>query len=243
MDDALEYIEAYFEKQLSDIEKRQFEERCVNDKDFADEVAFYITARGALRQQLSDEKKQQWMATEKNKSTKNISFGKVILVKLMPYAVAACLIIIVVIFLLYYSETPQKLAKNYVVKNYTELSQTMNGADSLQIAIEAYNNKDYDKALQLFENIYRAHPDNSEALKNAGLVCLITKNYDKALRTFDQLSNMKQLHVNPGLFLEAVTLLNRDMQNDKERAKLLLKQIVDKNAYGSSEAKEWLKKW
>jgi tetratricopeptide (TPR) repeat protein len=244
MDDSLPYIEAYFEKQLGDTEKRQFEERCINDKDFAGKVAFYITAREALRQKLSEQKKKQWRIDEKRKSSENTNFAKVILFKWIPYAVAACLIIGAIIFFLYRAETPQKLAKSYVAKNYSGLSQTMNGArDSLQRAIAAYNNKDYHKALELFENIYRIHPDNSEALKNGGLVYLITKNYDKALQKFDELSNMKQLYVNPGLFLKAITLLNRNKQGDKEQAKLLLEQVVSKNAYGSSEAKEWLKKW
>jgi hypothetical protein len=37
--------------------------------------------------------------------------------------------------------------------------------DSLQQGIAAYNKKDYDKALLLFQNVYNTHRDNSDAKK------------------------------------------------------------------------------
>ncbi len=64
MSETLEYIEAYFEKGLSNAEAQSFEERCVQDEDFAKEVAFYIMSREAINEKLSEQKKQQWREYE-----------------------------------------------------------------------------------------------------------------------------------------------------------------------------------
>jgi hypothetical protein len=45
------------------------------------------------------------------------------------------------------------------------------------------------------------------------------------------------------LFLKAVTLMQRNKQGDKEKAKQLLEQVKDQNLEGSKEAEEWLRKW
>ncbi|MEJ7680066.1 MAG: hypothetical protein WKG06_19840 [Segetibacter sp.] len=56
MSETLEYIEAYFEKGLSNAERQLFEERCVDDENFAKEVAFYVMSREAIREELTEQK-------------------------------------------------------------------------------------------------------------------------------------------------------------------------------------------
>lgn len=245
MSDSHEYIEAYFQNQLSEAEKKQFEEQCVQDENFAREVAFYISLSEAVRQKLLGQKIQQWAGGEsagrKNTST---PVRKMIFRKWLPYAAAACLIFAVALYFLFRLETPHQLAGKYTTEHFTSLSQTMNASkDSLQQGIAAYNNKDYDKALQLFEKIYQSHPDNSNAKKYSGLVYLVTKDYDKAIQQFDELADKQGLYKNPGLFLKAVTLLQRNKQGDEALAKQLLEQAVNEKAEGSAEAEKWLKKW
>jgi hypothetical protein len=56
--------------------------------------------------------------------------------------------------------------------------------DSLQQGIAAYNKKDYDKALLLFQNVYNTHRDNSDAKKYIGLVYLAEKRLRQSSYTF-----------------------------------------------------------
>lgn len=147
-------------------------------------------------------------------------------------------------FLFFQSRTdlPQ-LAGRYVKEDLLHLSITMDGAkDSLQQGIAAYNNKDYPQAIQLFEAVYKAYPDNSDAIKYAGIAYLATGACNRALACFDELAAKKELFSNPGVFLKAVTLLQRNQQGDKEEAERLLQQVTDEKLDGSKEAARWLKK-
>ena len=114
--------------------------------------------------------------------------------------------------------------------------------DSLQLGIAAYNNKDYNRALQLFTGVEKNDTANSDAKKYAGLAYLQQQDYDKAIQQFDELSNMKGLFSNAGDFLKAVSLLERNKSGDKEEAKQLLQKVVTDKEEGSEQAEEWLKK-
>jgi hypothetical protein len=97
--------------------------------------------------------------------------------------------------------------------------------------------------LQIFENICHSQPENSNAKKYACLVYLLTKNYEKALERSDELAGMKDVYSNQGLFLKAITLLQRNKRGDKAQAKQLLERIVNEKAEGRREAERWLKEW
>src|SRR5690606_12359777 len=124
------------------------------------------------------------------------------------------------------------------------LSQTMDATpDSLQLGISAYNNEDYARALQFFQAVLDKQPENSEAIKNIGLVHLVYGDFEEAIQHFDRLAAVENLYSNPGNFLKAVTLMRRNESGDKQEAKQLLEQVVRENAAGSEQAKEWLRKW
>lgn len=254
MSKSLEYIEAYFEKKLSIQEKQIFEDRCIQDTNFAGEVAFYISSRKAIQQKLLEQKRNQWSVDETvpaiNEPDTKITLPsglapvkRMVLHKWLPYVAAACLLLAVATYSFYSQETTHQLAKEYV-KTLTHIDQNMGSADSLQQGINAYNKGDYDTALYVFQNIYQAYPDYSDAKKYIGLVYLMKEDYDKALIHFDELSQRKDLVSNPGLFLKAVTLLERNKKGDKENAKALLEKVVQDDKLGHrKEAAEWLKKW
>lgn len=245
MSATLEYIESYFEQQLSLTEKKAFEERCVNDEAFAKEVAFYISSREAMRQLLLDEKKKQW-ATAAPATGKLVAMPQqpINLRRWAPYAIAASLIIAVAVYFIIPTSTPEQLALAYVNENYSQVSQTMDAStDSLQLGIEAYNKKEYAKALQLLNGYYATHPNDNDALKLMGLTYLQQQKYDAALQQFETLGAKQGLFSNPGLFLQAVTLLQRNKEGDKEKARNLLEAVKSQNLEGSKQAEEWLKKW
>jgi tetratricopeptide (TPR) repeat protein len=247
MNEPFDYIEDYFENRLDTAEKSRFEARCAEDEAFAGQVALYALQRRALRAALVQQKTAAWTAKEDKEDEPG---HPATLRSLKPrqrlaWAVAASLLLIVAGWWLFRGPaSPHQLASAYIDKTYTRLSQTMDGsADSLQQGIAAYNRQEYDKALVLFEYLYRSHPEKTEALQYAGIVYLRTGNYDKALGRFRELAQLPGLFSNPGLFLQAVTLLQRDAPGDKARAKDLLTQVVRQQLDGYKEADAWLKKW
>jgi tetratricopeptide (TPR) repeat protein len=245
MSDFYTHVEAYFKRELSDAEMKQFEERCVQDEAFAKQVALYISTEEGIRQRLLDEKKQQWRAISKGEGNATATpIKKMSIRKWVVYAAAACVLVAVSLIVTSRSDTPQQLADKYVAAHFTFLSQEMGASqNTLQQGIAAYNNKEYDRALQLFQQVYQSNPANSKAKKNIGLVYLATKQYEQALQEFEALANTPGLYENPGLFLMAVTLLERNKEGDEARAKALLQQAVAQGTAGSKEAAEWLKEW
>ncbi len=241
--ETLEYIDAYFQQTLSAEEKQNFETKCMEDESFAGEVAFYISARQVLKEKLLEQKQQQW--SPQIKADEEIPeippVKKMYKQKWFMYA-AACVLLVLAIFFFEKTQSTQQLAINYVQDNYTHLSQEMGNQDSLQQGLSAYNSKDYHTALLIFETYAKSHPGNEDAKKYSGLGYLLTENYDKALQQFDELANIQGLRSNPGVFLKAVTLLERNNPGDKEQAKLLLKQVVDQKLEGKEKAEEWWKK-
>ncbi|HEX5152229.1 MAG TPA: tetratricopeptide repeat protein [Parafilimonas sp.] len=244
MPGTMEYIESYFQQTLNSEERAAFEVRCERDEAFAKDVAFYITARQALREELLEQKIGEWkkeVAIEEEAAPvismvkRKTTFGR-----WAAYVAAACVVLAVSVYLFDARTTPQKLAAAYV--NNT-LSQTMDASrDSIQLGIAAYNDQEYDRALQLFEGVEQRDPSNSDAKKYAGLTYLQKQDYDKALQQFDELANMK-VFSNPGDFLKATTLLLRNKQGDKEEAKALLQKVVNEKEEESQKAEEWLKKF
>jgi len=234
-----EYIEDYFTGRLGEEEKKTFEQKCVDDSAFADNVAFYIAKRQVIRDELLRQKIPIWTTGDKTLRR------QARIIRWPVYAAAASvLLVIALVYLLSSPSSPHRLATMWMENNYTRLSLTMNAsADSLQQGIIAYNNNDYDKALTIFEGLCRSDPRNTDALKFAGIVYLRTRRYDKALGRFGQLADTKGLLSNPGYFLQAVTLLERDAPGDKQRAQQLLQSIVHQRLAGSNEAGEWLKKF
>jgi tetratricopeptide (TPR) repeat protein len=244
MPGTIEYIESYFQQTLSSEDRVAFEARCEKDEAFAKDVAFYITARQALREELLGQKVAEWKNEDavREETAPVISMNKrrTTFGKWAAYVAAACVVLAISVYLFEVRTTPQKLATAYI--NNT-LSQTMDAShDSIQLGIAAYNDKEYERALQLFEGVEQRDPSNSDAKKYAGLTYLQKQDYDKAMQQFDKLSNM-QLQSNPGDFLKATTLLVRNKQGDKEEAKALLQKVVNEKEEESKKAEEWLKKF
>jgi tetratricopeptide (TPR) repeat protein len=251
MTDTLDYIEAYFTGRLDDAEKRQFEERCVQDHAFAEEVAFYIQSRATLKEELLTAKKTAWRAAgEKaaageNSRNRQNTIGKTRLRTIyLATAAAAAAIFLFSLYLVIKPQGPAQLATKYIHTHYDQLSQTLDGTrDSLAVGITAYNNRDLDHALNLFTTLAHDHPRNTDARLYSGLVYLRQKDYDKALNEFDTLANVPSLYSNPGPFLKAVTLLQRNAAGDRETARQLLQDVVRRNLDGNQEAATWLQKF
>lgn len=243
MNTTLAYIDDYFNNELSNNEKVEFESKCLTDEVFANEVAFYLASKQVVKEELLKEKSDQWSGkSEANKEVpysapvKKINFGRWI-----SYAAAACVIFFIAFNFFYTPHNPTQLADNYIKNNLESIHVAMDAShDTLTLGIEAYKKKDYDKALQYFRVSDNDYPLSISAKKFEGYIYLIKKDFDSALKQFDELANM-QLRSNPGTFLKALTLMERNKEGDKAMAKQLLQKVVDQNLEGSEEARDWLK--
>lgn len=240
--DNTEYIENFFKGNIDSNQKDQFEKKIMEDESFAEEVAFYISANNVLRERLHEEKKKRFRELYEQ--------GKVISMtprvrSFWKYMAAASIVIAIILITWFVSgnrNTPQQLADKYVQQNFTTLEVAMSVTqDSLQKGLSLFNNNKLPEALAMFETLAHNDPENDEAKKYAGIVSLRLKNYDKALGYFSMLEK-EDLQSNPGKFYKAVALLYRNKRGDKEAAKLLLQQVIDKKLEGKNEAREWLKK-
>lgn len=244
MDETLHYIDSYFQNGLSETEKGRFEERCQQDEAFAGAVAFYVMSREAARQELLEQKAKAWTDSDEaaNANVKPAPVRTIFWRRWAAAAAAACVALATGAYYLLFSVSTQRLAHHYIQDSLSHIGHTMDGStDSLQQGITDYNSGNYTEAAAVFTALYKSHPDNNEALENAGIAYLRQKAYDQALAQFTELSN-KKLVSNRGLFLKAVTLLDRNAAGDKEAAKPLLEKVRDEKLDGNQQAADWLDK-
>ena len=249
MENYLEYIDAYFNQTLSPEEARQFERRILENKEFADEVAFYLSAKQALREQVIQEKKEGFkQLLAQNSSLMEVHHtGRVR--KMWVYRLSAAAAILICVFFAWYlffpkSASPQQMADNYINENLKTLGVTMGTErDSIQNGLRLYNEEQYDSAIQQFETILQKDTGNYVAKRYLGIVYLRVGNYDKSLQYFQQLENYS-LYSNPGIFYQSLTLLKRNQPGDKQKARQLLQRVVEQHLEHEETAQQWLdKKW
>lgn len=239
--DNMEFIENYFNGINDDAQKKEFEKKIMEDPSFAEDVAFYISTQQVLRESIYEEKKIHFKEIyNRQKTTKTKSPVRY----LWKYVAAASVIIAVVLitWLSFNKKSLQQLADNYINQNFKTIGVSMGDKDSLQSAFDLFNANKMEQALNIFEQLSKNNPQNTEAIKYAGVVYLRLGNYDKAVQDFTILANDTSLYSNPGKFYEAITLLKRNKTGDKDSAEELLNEVVKQNLEGKADAEDILKK-
>ena len=249
MENYLQYIDAYFNDELGAEEARQFEQRIIDDRSFAEEVAFYLSAKQTLREELIKEKKEWFRQLAAQNSALSAGRKSGMVRKMLVYRLATAAGFVGIIFLSWYlflqkPTSPNQMADKYINSNFETLSVTMSTKkDSMQDGLSLYNKKQYNSALQQFETIIQRDTANYSARKYAGIVYLRLGNYDKALAYFQQLEKYS-LYSNPALFYQALTLLKRNQPGDKQKARQLLQQVTSQHLAGEETAQQWLdRRW
>src|SRR5271170_4085126 len=90
-----EYIERHFNNELSAEEKIQFEQKIINDKDFAQEVAFYYSVHQTAKNESVIEKKKRFKEIYRQQ---NPSSQKTGVIKRMRIYIAAAAAILAIVF-------------------------------------------------------------------------------------------------------------------------------------------------
>ncbi len=239
----LDYIDEYFKGEISGEKKQQFEKRIMEDASFADEVAFYISANGVIKNQAVLEKKQRFKELYQQQQ-KVIPLHKEPVKMVWRYMAAASVVAAVMIMYLFLNRdiNPRELADSYIQKNWQTIGVKMaTKQDSLQSAIEIYNDAKFKEALEKFEMILKNNPGSQKATEYAGITSLQLSNYAKALQYFSILA-ADTSYSNPGKFYKAITLLRRNDTGDLTAAKILLQQVIDQDLEKKDEAAKWMKK-
>jgi tetratricopeptide (TPR) repeat protein len=116
-------------------------------------------------------------------------------------------------------------------------------SDSIDIGKRMYNQAHYDSAIAQFQSIIKRDTGNFEANRYLGVVYLRKGDYNEALSYFQQLEH-QTVAVNPAIFYQALTLMERNQTGDKQKARELLKEVRDQGLEGEKYARQWLnKKW
>ena len=247
MEDQMQYIDDFFQGKQSPDEVKVFEERITADPAFAANVAFYLSARQSGRDMVDEEKKKRYkeLYSASNGHHQKEKPGKV---RPMYYAwrmamAAAIIAAVIVTYVNLQGDSPREMANNYIANNYRELSVTMGREDELQRAANLYNEGKYTEAVAAFELIIRKDSSSFQAVQYAGISALRIPEYDNALYYFRKLEKFRAQFANPAVLLQAVTLLKRNQQGDKDQARSLLQRVINENLDGKPTAEKLLKEW
>jgi tetratricopeptide (TPR) repeat protein len=242
----LDYIDSYFKGILPQAETARFEQRITGEAPFAEQVAFYCLTMQAAKEQIAPAKKERFRELYRQHDPALYQPRPALVRKLMPYAAAAAVLAALVLgwFLLMKPASPQQMANAYTQKEFAQLGIKMDSRqDSLQTGLRWYNEGKLNEALAQFESMLARDSNNTDIKTDAGIVSLRLGNYDKALNYFGALERYPGLHINPGKFYYALTLMKRSMPGDQQKAKTLLQQVVQENLGGKETAQQWLSNW
>lgn len=247
MIDYSDFIDRYFSNILSKDEAVRFEKMLATDKNFAQEVAFYLSAKQVLKEQLVIEKKERFRQLVSQQDAVMMKPDPVPVRKLWIYRSIAAAAIVILLISSWYLFYPRRLpvhetADTYIQQHLTSLPVNMSASmDSIQQGLKFYNDGNLNQALNTFESIIKRDTADYSAKKYLGIVYLRLADYDKAFLFFQQLENYP-LYSNPAIFYQALTLMKRNGSGDKPKAKQLLQRVVDNDLEGKEVALQWLKK-
>jgi tetratricopeptide (TPR) repeat protein len=234
MEDELVLIENFFNNELDEQQRKDFEERCATDKAFADVVALYVKTKYGFKQLHRNERKAAFEKIRQEQTLVPMETSRARI-----YWIAASIAVFLSVLAWFYLSKPDltESADNYVKDNFTTLSTTMStDTNVFKQAIELFNKGELSKAGIMFDSL--ADYNNPEALKYAGISYLRLQNYPLALEYFEALRN-QNLQSNPGTFYKAITLLKRNSKGDLAGATKLLEKVKTEKLEGWQEIEKW----
>ncbi len=234
MENELVLIESFFNNELNEKERKDFEDRCANDDAFAESVALYVKTRYGFKQLHRNERKAAFEKIRLEQATAPLVANRTRI-----YWIAASIAVFLSVLGWFYLSKPDltESADNYIKDNFMILGTTMSSdKDVFKQAIALFNEGELSKAGILFDSL--AEYNNPEALKYAGISYLRLQNYQLALEYFETLRK-QNLQSNPGAFYKAITLLKRNRNDDVVEAKKLLEKVKTEKLEGWQTLEKW----
>ncbi|MCS6929153.1 MAG: tetratricopeptide repeat protein [Saprospiraceae bacterium] len=196
-------IEDYFDNTLTPEERRIFEEQMQADPEFAQSVALvremrerlgrhwtHESADAALMETLRQIGQEYFKGTalpERQKLTKSIA----IFSRIVQAAAAMLVLAIAAWFFILRPPKHERLYAQY--KAFPEASFTTRNVSAVSLleeASRAFNERQYEEALTLFERYLEEDPNNTEVRYFAGLCLIEIRRYDEARKVFAQIMNI-----------------------------------------------------
>lgn len=220
-------IDNYFQEKLSAEERVDFEKKLADDPSLAADVAFYVHTKLTQREQTLNERHAEWTNRPK-KNWLQVNLSQIAI------GVAAMLLMVTGIWFFTRSDIQQR-ADTYIKDDLESLQGTMDDtSDSLKLGIKLYNDKKYAEARVIFEKLIDKSPD---ALEFAGLSAFKMNDYDAAMSYFEKIEQNTELITNKGKFYIALVNIKQGKIQEGEH---LLKEVIDQNLGGKTDAEEIL---
>ena len=149
-------FENYLQKELSVEEQNNFENQLQNDADFRDKFELYKQTTQFLETKFSKETedfKANLKSISKEYVSKDTNLGKPKVIPMYSkwYAIAATVVIFISVWFFMQNTTPEY--GNYNQHENTHFTERSEGNENLKQAQEAFNAKEYQKAILNFEKI------------------------------------------------------------------------------------------
>jgi hypothetical protein len=233
MSESLEYIERYFEEKMNPDEKKEFEDRCIQDPAFAREVAVYAMMQDQMARQWKEEKKQEFNSLAAESSGSRIvampgtkpNQGKLRTLNSWKYAaIAASVVLVIAVGVVFYfqyaKQDSSELAKN---ENKNQQQQIIDTARSPKENIDSNKPADNPKEVPLPETDIAKYdqlvamnfkpdkiPANTEGLLADAFDEYKKGNYKEAIRSYKETEGMLEVETR-----------GEDEQEEKERKQIL----------------------
>lgn len=231
-------IEKYIQNSLSSDEKLVFEALLKNDADFKKEVDFHSNLKNAIKHEDSVNFRGFISNLENNTSQK---------VGQKPfYKWFAAASIIVVLGLSYFLIPKKEVSTNTLFASYFEPYRNVvapivrgdNMQDEKTLAFIAYEKGEYKTAVILFSKLYSSTKEPYYLFYKANALLKLEKAKEAIPLLLDHLKTKDTLTQKTNWYLALAYLKIKD----KQKAKILLKNVVDDNLYNYKKAKILLKK-
>lgn len=213
-----EWINRYFEGNLTNAELQQFEEMLQNDTTFAEEVAFHKNVKKAITLNEREALKNKLRKLEAPKAN---SANRI------KWLAAACILIFAGIlswFMLYTTSSDDLYAEFYEPYPNT-IAPTVRGndiTDDTTKAFRHYDAENYNEALTLFDKIYDSKGKDF-ALFYKGISLMELKRYDEAVHTFKELNTNRNVSDFSSESQWYLALCYLKTNNNEEAVKILKK--------------------
>jgi len=215
-------IEGYLGNRLNDTVKREFEERFKNEPDLREELEKHRQLHEAMLDQDAMHFRKKLITIEneeletENPNERQFNFN-------WKIAAAITVILGLSMFFIFQNTSSEKpLFETYFTAYPLEDTVRGNQKEELQLALQAYNQKDYKKAVTFLESLTKSMPEAHQLKMYLGSAYLKLGQPKKALSEFKSLTN-NATYGEQAKWYMAMTYLKMQ-QNDKVIA--LLDEII-----------------
>lgn len=220
-------FEDYLDGSLSATEKHEFERRLANDEKFLQSFLTYKELSAFLESKFEDQKPENKF----KENLKNISdtyFNKpenksrTIRFKPWKYAIAASIVIIFGLFVIIDNSTPAYA--DYA--NFNDISLTVRGENDelLTKAEKAFNKRNYEEALQYFDQILVEDANYKEIQLYKSIALIETNQYEAADELLTGLSEGNSIFKHDAMWYLALSKLK---QQEYGECKIILERIPE----------------